>query len=189
LRALLFRVDCPSPDRWRDFYFKFLADDETAHLSAHLDGCPYCTREMLILRAFVPEPVPAPVPTESTTLWDQMQWWVAQLIQGPRMLPAAGIRGRASGDQQWMYNAGGMRLGVDSHRDPAQPDRCVLVGAVLGEDAVGWTVHLWRGAELIATTVVDDLGGFNFAGLTCGDYELTLTGPDMRVYLPGLSLQ
>jgi hypothetical protein len=144
---------------------------------------------MLILRAFVPEPVPAPVPTESTTLWDQMQWWVAQLIQGPRMLPAAGIRGRASGDQQWMYNAGGMRLGVDSHRDPAQPDRCVLVGAVLGEDAVGWTVHLWRGAELIATTVVDDLGGFNFAGLPCGDYELTLTGPDMRVYLPGLSLQ
>lgn len=187
LRTLLFRIDCPSPDQWRDFYFNLLVDDETAALAAHLQHCPYCTHEMLALQAFVPHPTQDAAPQPAASRWGRLRWWVAQLLQGPPVPVVAGLRGSA-GDGQWIYRAGEIQLGVDSRPDRAQPDRRVLVGALLAEDPQGWEAYLWQGMQLIATAQVDDLGGFSFAGLPRAAYELTLAGPETRIYLPGLSV-
>ncbi len=159
-------------------------------MAGHLELCPYCTREMLILRAFVPQTEPAldPAPDSGVSLWGRLQWWVAQLLQGPPVPLAAGLRGAAASDDQWIYRAGEIQLGVNSQPDQTQPDRRVLVGALMCDQPLGWTAHLWRGGQLVATAEVDDLGGFSFAGLPCADYELTLAGPESRIYLTGLAV-
>ncbi|MCC6167279.1 MAG: hypothetical protein IT329_08640 [Caldilineaceae bacterium] len=187
-RALLLRVDCPSPERWRDFYFHFLAGDEFAAMLAHLHGCPYCVRELLILHAFLIDPAPVPVAASSAKLCGHRQWWVATRLSEPHSAHTAGVCCGLCGEQQWAYSAGEFRLGVGSHRDPAQPDRRMLVGALFGKNALGWTAYLWRAARLVATTRLDELSAFSFAGLPGGGYELTLNGPGARIYVPGLAL-
>lgn len=188
LHTLLFRITCPSSDAWRDFYFNLLPAETGESMAAHLHGCPYCTREMLILQAFAPLPQPEPAAEPVPVLWERLRWWVAQLLHAPPTPLTAGLRGSAAGDQQWLYHAGERHIGIDSHPDRAQPDRRVLVGALLAQETIGWQAHLWRDSHLVATTQVDDLGGFSFDGLLPADYELTLTGPDTCILLPGLTL-
>ncbi|RIK48028.1 MAG: hypothetical protein DCC57_13740 [Chloroflexi bacterium] len=187
-RALLLRVGCPSPERWRDFYFHFLTDDESAAMLTHVHGCPYCARELLSLHAFLIDPAPVPVVASSARLCGRSHWWVATRLAEPHGGHAAGACCGLCGEQQWVYSAGEFRLGVGSHRDPAQPDRRILVGALFGENTSGWTVRLWHAARLIATTSADQLSTFSFAGLPDGGYELTLDGPGTRIYVPDLTL-
>lgn len=182
LRALLFRIECPSPDAWRDFYFGLLPDDLNAPMAAHLQQCPYCARELLILQSFVPlsESNFPPNPPQSP---GGLHWCVAQLMPGSL---ANGQRGCAARKHAWTYLAGKMRLMIDSDVFPGQPDRHLINGRVWVDQAPQWTAYLWRKSRLVATAQVDNLGAFQFAALPADRYELTLSGPQARVYLPKL---
>lgn len=185
IRALLFRVDCPAPDAWRDYYFGLLSDDLSAPMTDHLHGCPYCARELLILQSFVPLVEPNSM-TGPSPLLGGLQWWVARLLPG---LPTACQHPCAARKQSWTYLAGEMQVKIDGESMLSQPDRRLLKGRLFTDQLLGWTAYLWRRSRLVATARTNALGAFQFARLPAHRYEMTLAGPHARVYLPKLILR
>lgn len=73
--------------------------------------------------------------------------------------------------------------------DTTQPDRKIILGLVLGVATdQTLTVHLWQTNRKLATTPVDDLGNFVFAGLLAGLYELILSSPTFEIHIQAFNV-
>lgn len=193
LAARLYRVDCPSSLELGEYQLGRLGRERSAAISQHLRECPHCAREVAQLVTFLGdlEAVEQPGPLERAL--EKVRVTVARLVSGldretmgisPGLTPAfAGIRG--DDRQPYIYDADGVQIAIDISEDDRQPGR-TLFGMVIGADIGDLKAHLWRGNELVASVVLDELGNFKFEGLLPGHYELLLSDPDSEIFVQDL---
>ena len=140
LSGLLFRINCLSSDELQDYHFNFLPASQMAAFTRHLQSCPHCTRELTTLARFLasepeqivgwmPNNAPANQPSmpgaSAHNLLQRIQTVLANVLQGGQgshggMTPAFGAM-RGSDNNQPLYQAGDLQIGIDIQPDPQHP--------------------------------------------------------------------
>jgi len=184
LHARLFRINCPTSDELRDYHFGFLPDAQVTEITEHLGKCPHCTHDLVQLNEFLAEAAPE---TAMSPL-QRIKTIIAELMQGGQgaLTPAyAGMRG-GNAEDNLIYQAGEISIGLNIQSDTDQPDYKELLGSVSGLESGELTAHLWHAQQLVATTPVDDLDSFSFSQLAPGHYELILSTPTVKIQIPNI---
>ena len=185
-------MHCPSSDQLRDYHFNLLDNAEVISIDDHLHRCPHCTHHLAELNQFLsveeswteiePEPLAGPL--------QHIRQVIAELqrLGTSGFTPAfAGIHGGVQEDQ-YLYQAGDVQINIDIQNDPDRPELRDLLGVVLGGNIEGWTVHLWREQQRLATVLIDDLGSFRFSHLPPADYTLIISGPQVTIRVPRVAV-
>lgn len=188
MRAMFFRRVCPTSDELRDYHFDLLDEAERVEITRHLYTCPHCTHDLFALRKFIAQEVviaAQPTPSLLGTVLEQIRFVVAELIQGggSAMQPAYGVRGDQS-DQNLIYHAGDVRIGLDIQPDVNQLGRKEIIGSIVGLRMADITVSLWRDDHLLSSTKVDSLNSFTFSALQTAIYELLINGEALKIHIP-----
>lgn len=196
LAAALFRAMCPGPDALREYLFGFLPQAEEAELRTHLARCPHCAREYAELAQFVELP-PRQFQTDGPLA--RLGVAVAELLDSLSGLTSAtaGLRGRLDepfvlqmrlpGPSSEAASDTGTSFEVSLRVEPA-PDGVSLIGSVSDGLLEGWSVDLWQAGVLQASTVVDDLDGFEFSDFPLADFRLLFRSDDHLILTPPLLL-
>jgi hypothetical protein len=202
LRAQLFRRFCPHPDALRDYAFDLLDGDEARAVREHLALCPHCTRETFVDYGELLQAPVAPAPAAPLTdvgppdVLERIQFWVAQTFPGAGGLTPAlslrdgGIDGGNDDGVLGLFAVGSAQISLELEAVFEQPGRQMLVGLVSGVETASMEAHLWRDGSLVAVTDVDGTGSFEFADvdLAAGVYEVLLSGPDVKMRIPDLTI-
>ena len=185
LAQALYRSSCPDPQRLAEFQFSMLSEAETESISAHLAICPHCTAELEQLGDYLSEIGP----DLEYTFLERVKVLVARLLPPSgtgqpfaASVPAlAGVRGGAG--EPLFYEAGDVQITLEVQEDAVATAHKSILGLLTGEDSEGWQVSLWRDAELVASTTVDELGNFIFDRVAPATYNLLLRGDDVEIHL------
>ncbi len=186
LKAALYRITCPDSATLGNFHLGLLPEDAATKISAHLTGCPHCTREVEQLEAFLAETAVSLQP--STT--ERIRVWIAKRLPagGPGRsalgTPAFATRGGDSGPL--MYEAGDAQLSLEVQDDPEHPGRKAILGLVLGIDTEAVEARLSQNDQIVRAETLDTVGNFTFTDLPSGEYELTVSGPTIEIHLQEL---
>jgi anti-sigma factor RsiW len=191
LSQLLYRWDCPSPQRLGDYYLNPLSSDETTTITQHLRQCVRCDEEFAALRAFMEveqRPVDQPPeraarrPPPGQPRWREI---IAHLLP---QAPALALRGSATGPLT--AEAGDIRLLLDVK--PAPGSAVTLDGTVMAPDQDRWEgalVHLRREGAILQMAAVDDLGGFRCEAFPPGPTEVRIVSAEgQAIVLPDVDL-
>ncbi|MFW5942640.1 MAG: hypothetical protein ACOCXI_12625 [Chloroflexota bacterium] len=188
LAEYLYRSACPDAHQLGEYHLQLLSGPEAERIAAHLKMCPCCAQEVKQLQAYLDD-------VESDldySVLERLKVLVARLspdldVGGPLVGPAlAGVRGGDSGPL--VYTAEDVQVSLEVQDDVAAADRRSVLGLVLGADAEGWHVYLWRENEEIAHTTVDELGNFVLDGVEPNTYRLLLHGEQVLVHIPDLTV-
>jgi Putative zinc-finger len=193
LTAGLFRVTCPPSLTLGEYEAGLLEPAEAAVIRQHLTHCPHCARELGELQGYL-RLLP---PVFAAERWQQLQRQtrvlVARLVEafstlGGGLSPVpVGIRGEQAA--QLVYEAEDVQVILEVQPDAEQADRRVILGLVLGfEPGLEVRAQLWQQEELMATTLVDELGNFVLSGLVPGQYELIVSGGGLDVHIQELAV-
>jgi hypothetical protein len=117
---------------------------------------------------------------------DERPRLIAHLIHDSWRAPAAlAMRGRGR-ERQFLYSIEGRDIDLQVNEEN-EPDSLRLLGQVM--PAVhACPVHLTQGETSVGHTSTDDLGNFDFRGLTPGQYELWFDLADAQIWIPNLKL-
>lgn len=198
LRQALYRLNCPSPDTLRDYYWRYLAAEQQRQVEHHLDRCPHCTAELAELKEFVT----AERAESSDTLLSRAQQVAARLrlvvarIVSPARRPVLTLRGQTR--DVLLFSAGDTALSVNLEQETT--GAYTLFGQVLSPPAAlssGDRVRLtaYRGAKEPQETTtpvqvpLNANGGFAVPNLRSGVYQLVVCLSNRRIVVPTLKLK
>lgn len=187
-KAALYRITCPDSATLGNFHLGLLSDEAAAPIVDHLAICPHCTQEIAQLEAFLAETAVSLQPTtaERIKVWIAKQLPTGGSARGGLGTPAFAMRGGDTGPL--MYEAGDAQLTLEVQDDPEHPGRKSILGLVLGIETADVEVKLLRG-EMVETAVTLDPGGnFTFTNLAVGSYQLIVSGPDIEIQVPELTI-
>ncbi|MCA9991841.1 MAG: hypothetical protein H6666_03780 [Ardenticatenaceae bacterium] len=196
LQGQLYRATCLDSQQLMEYVADLSPAGVRTNLSAHINDCPHCSREVAELRAYR-----AAVAADLTPgLLTQLKGLVARLVPalpnageawGLGMPQLAGVRGAMRGADAgpMLYEAGEWQVSLEVQDDAARPGQRQLLGLILGAESTGWYVHVLQAARPVATAVVDELGNFVLTHLPAGTYELLISGPDTSLQLPDFVIQ
>lgn len=188
LTGQLYRSTCPSPAELGEYHLGLLPSDQAADVASHLAECPHCTREIAQLKDYLSELKP----DLEFSLLERIRVLVARLLRarrenGSSKEPAyAGLRGKAEGP--YLYQADDIQIAVEIQDDIERPGRKVLLGLVTDTDLQELEAHLWQADRWVETAPVDELGTFVIPNIAPGNYELTLSGPEVEIHIQGLEI-
>ena len=193
LRQNLFRAECPPSQQLGEYHLGLLSAEEAEAIREHVAGCPHCAAELEGLAHYMADLAEE---LEVSTV-SRVRVLIARLLDwsepgtGPAPgVPAyAGIRGEE--EVPLTYEADGIRITLDLAEDPDAPGRYLMMGLVSSSDTAlpHLTAHLFTADKLVATTPVDELGNFEFAGLERTTYHLILDGPDIEIIIEAVDVQ
>ena len=193
LRQNLFRAECPPSQQLGEYHLGLLPAEEAKMIREHMTWCSHCSAEIEGLARYMAD---LASDLEARTI-SRVRVLIARLLDwsepgtGPAPgVPAyAGIRGEA--EVPLTYEADGIRITLDLAEDPEAPGRYLMMGLVSSSDTTlpHLTARLFTSDELVATTPVDDLGNFEFAGLERATYHLVLDGPDIEIIIEAVDVQ
>lgn len=178
LISRLYRASCPSTDELGEFQLRMLPSDQMLIISQHVRECPLCTREIEQLKEYLSDLTPG---TEGNLL-QQTKRLVAQLVSGGGALgtvgePSFALRGEGEGPLT--YEVGGILIVIDIQE--AVDGKLNILGQVAAEQQDDWTaalVKLKQKDQPELTTTVDDLGAFQFEGLSPGPVDIQIEAKD-----------
>jgi len=188
LRQRLYRILCPSSDQLLAYQQGWLDVQLQSQIRSHLRDCPHCAGELRLLSETTHAPPEVP------TLISRLRRVIAvTLAPGPHfgLTPAyGGLRGAHGG--QYAYRAENLELTLDVQRT-ARSDRVVLVGMLLDEEGVSEgmeraTASLLDDANVVSSTMIDELGNFVLEDIAPGNYSLSLRLPTLEVVVEALTL-
>jgi anti-sigma factor RsiW len=190
LTAALYRATCPDTSELGEYHLGMLSGPQAAIVEQHLDECPYCSREVAQLDAFMEQVKP----DLAYSTAERIKIWIARLVPdvqaGPGSpAPAFAMRGVAedeAGDRSLVFEAGEVQLMIEIQDEPGDTGRKAIIGLVIGIDPAGAEARLWQEGQPVATTAVDDLGNFSFSNLDSGHYELILAGAETEIHVQEL---
>ncbi|WP_420643954.1 hypothetical protein [Candidatus Leptofilum sp.] len=188
-KAALYRITCPDSATLGNLHLGLLPNEATAQIEEHLAICPLCTEELAQLEVFLAETAVSHEPSTA----ERIKIWIAKRIptggqsRGGVGTPAFAVRG--GDDGPLMYEAGNAQLSLEVQDDPDHPGRKAILGLVLGIETEAVTVRLFAGEGTETAVTLDDSGNFTFANLEKGRFELLLSGPDIEIYLPKLTIK
>ena len=170
LTSRLHRAACPSTDDLGEFHLRMLPSDQMLVISQHVRECPLCTREIEQLKEYLSELAPG---TEGNLL-QRTKRLVAQLLSGPGAgEPALALRGKS--EEPLTFEVGGIIIVINIQQ--AVDGKLNILGQVAAEQQDDWTaalVKLNQEDQPELTTTVDDLGAFQFEGLSPGLVDLQI---------------
>jgi hypothetical protein len=168
LRKQFYRVNCPTPIELGDYHLDYLPAPQELVVSAHLQECLLCKREVAILKDFLDSL------TQESGWIETSKVLVARLMDGlseNSLVPA--LRGEAKGPLT--FEADGLVIVLDIQ--PANEGNFNILGQVAADDQDHWTgavIELRQGNQLGISTTVDDLGAFRCEGIMSGKQELRI---------------
>jgi hypothetical protein len=175
LRKQSYRVTCPTPMQLGEYHLGYLPAPDLLVVSQHLRECILCSREVAALENFLTSLAPA------SGLMGTAKVLIARLVGASSensFGPAApALRGEAKGPLT--FEADGIVIVLDIQ--PVMEGRVDVLGQVAADDQEKWTgalVEVRQGAELQASTTVDDLGTFRAGELRSGPQELRIIPKD-----------
>lgn len=191
LKRRLYRAECPETLALAEYEMDLLPAGRAQALTAHVDACPHCARELEATRAFLKE-----VASDlEYSFLARVKVLIARLVPdgfggdplGPALgTPAFAVRGGDTGPL--LYEADDVQVTVEVQADADRPGRKTILGLVLGAETAGWQAHLWRDGARTAGTAVDELGNFTFSGLEPATYALIVGGDDVEIHVPELEV-
>jgi hypothetical protein len=190
LKKQLYRMNCPTPMELGDFHLGYLRDPQWLVVKQHVRECVLCRRELAEMEEFLEETA------VQTSLLKRINVHIARLVSGKDMdqesgefssPPAfAGLRGKE--DEPFIYQVDNIRIVIEVQDDVEQMGFKTLLGLVTGLESNDFTIQVSQGGQAMATTSVDEIGNFIISHLSPGHYKLILTGPNMEIHIPSLSV-
>ena len=189
----LYRSNCPAPSELGEYHLGMLPVVRAEAVKRHLDECPHCRREIAQLEGYLTDLEPTLNPDPLQQVVERVRVLVARLIGGGTggslpgpwaMTPAyVGVRGDES-DVPLVYQADEVQVIIEIETDADRPDHKTVLGLVIGlDEASELKAHLWQAGQRVTTTPVDKLGNFVLTGLSTGEYELLLAGPELEIHI------
>lgn len=184
LTSRVFRHDCPEPMILAELQTGQLTAAQAGKVRNHVRDCPYCKAEITKLDQFLDL---TSSDLEISTL-DRVRVMIGRLMEGPgqqglTLQPAmAGVRGSVDGPRY--YRAGELQVAINTERDPDNPGRMILFGALSAPKGSGWQVMIIYNSELIDECAVDSNGNFFFANLKSTTYSIQLINEAQEIILP-----
>lgn len=188
LKAALYRITCPDSAALGNYHLGLLPDEAAASIAKHVAICPHCTQEIAQLEAFLVETAVSLQPTTT----ERIKVWIAQRLPtggaswGQLGAPAFATRGGNAGPL--MYEAGDAQLSLEVQDDPEHPGRKSILGLVLGIATSDAEAKLLRGNLPETAVSLDDGGNFTFTNLAVGAYQLIVSGPEIEIHVPELTI-
>jgi hypothetical protein len=182
LRRTLHRFDCPATHAVGEYGLGLLDPVQATLVAGHVNECDACRTELQTLRAFLADPMPMPMP-----VLERARRIVATLFTPAPGLALGGLRGNAA-STAGVYEVDNVTLTLGPGPSPGTLIGLVTVVGSLPDQLMGRGVRLIeRGGETLTSTV-DDLGNFEFAGVTPGQYALEVELPDALVVVQELRI-
>lgn len=184
LQQLFYRMGCPDSLRIGEYQAGLLTGEPRNQFEQHLTICPHCSRELATMRRFIAQVGPdlkealfaPPAAAGRPRL-------VARLLS-----PAAlSVRGGAE-DGPLVYEADDFQVTIEVMADVTRPGHKTLFGLIVAAFPAGWQVELSQQGQLVATTISDELGNFEFEGVKTGSYDWAVIRPELEITLPLLTI-
>ncbi|MBK7897544.1 MAG: hypothetical protein IPJ90_22215 [Anaerolineaceae bacterium] len=188
LKAALYRITCPDSAALGHYHLGLLPDAAATPIAEHLAICPHCTQEIAQLEAFLVETAVSHQPSIS----ERIKVWIAKRLptggqpQAGWSSPTFAVRGGDTGPL--MYEAGDAQLSLEVQDDPEHPGRKSILGLVLGIDTANVAARLLQADKEGTAVPLSPGGNFAFTNLAVGPYQLIITGPDIEIHLPELTI-
>lgn len=169
LRINLRRTSCPDIMVLVDFRAGFLGAEQEASLRAHLQECPTCAEDLAALDQAADDK--APPARQGRVRFARIIPSTAPGRAERLLIPQLAMRGGGGAAQAFVCD--GVKISLQSQADATRPPLRRLVGKVRAApgDFNGWTLQLWQGLTLAASTALEPNGAFAFGGLEAGRYE------------------
>lgn len=169
LKGRLFRATCPPSLELAEFFARTLPDPQMLMISAHVRGCPHCTRELAELREFM----------GADTMSDESPLGKAQALVA-RLVSTSPAFGALRGERRGPIILQAEDITITLDLQTGSNETVSMIGQLAADDQDQWTgatVNLQRGRLQELTTTVDDLGTFVFHQLTPGPVQLKIVTP------------
>jgi len=186
LSARLYRLNCPASIDLGEYHLGLLPAERRMAVAQHLLECPHCRQEIAELKGYLVRLAPPAGAGFLEQAREQARVVIARLAGGKGRAPGettpglayagaafAGLRGGSQAPL--MLEADGILIVLDVQ--PAPEGRALLTGHVAAELQDAWTgarVELRQGGVQFRATAVDDLGGFQFEGVSPGSAEIQI---------------
>jgi hypothetical protein len=201
---------CPTSEALAAYHQGTLQGDQRASISEHIVECPYCSREIELLKQLTNEALAGRSPPG---LWNIMnaatnghQHTGTGLTAGrlrrvlAELLPPApglaavygAVRG-AGPTSQYAYHAENLQITIGVQSLAHHVDRRIVVGVLAIDDDLPEvldqaTASLFDHDQPISTTDLDELGNFVLDNIDPGTYRLSLRLSDREVVIEALTL-
>jgi hypothetical protein len=190
LTAALYRATCPDSIELGEYRLGMISGPRAHSIAQHLRECPYCSREIAQLDAFLTQVKP----DLAYTTAERVKIWIARRVPdltagvgGPA--PAFALRGAKddeAADRSLVFEAGDAQVMIEIQDEPGDTGRKAIIGLVIGIDPEDLEARLWQDGQPVTVTAVDDLGNFTFSNLGPGRYELILAGSGAEIHIQEL---
>lgn len=180
LHRMLYRVDCPPPQRLGEWNLQLLDPDAALGVAQHVRDCDLCKQELDLWRAYARQPVGNP-----NGGLDTVRRLVARLVP-PLAAPAlGGLRGSTAPTVQ-VYEVDEVTITLGHGQTSNDIIGLVLATEHAPEDLVGQPVRLLTRDGPIQVTALDDIGNFNFDGVAPGQAILEIELPTATIVIEEL---
>ena len=192
LHARLYRWNCPSSAKLRDFAFELLNPEENTVVEKHVKHCIRCREDLKQLDDFLDLneedlPVELPVPSQTQdppplrphAIVAAFVSEPAQAYRGAATTRTPVLRGTAS--EMLTFVAGPDK--VYMQLTPSSNGSNLLTGRLFTADRDHWTdaiVEMWRERTLECTTIIDDKGKFRCQVHESGVVQVRIIAEDGR---------
>ena len=183
LRHSLYRFDCPDAHTLGEYQLDVLDQVRRTRIATHTLDCDECRAELQTLRTFLAAPISLP-----DTVVARARRIVATLFAPPKGDPSyAALRG-ASDVSTRVYEAGDVTLTLGPGQTSGSLFGLVVAAGLDPTSLAGRAVSLLARGGVPITTTLDDLGNFEFTGITPGRYAIEIDLPDGVVVVEELQV-
>jgi hypothetical protein len=170
LSITLRRWDCPPSQQLGDYELDLLSGTERLVVESHLQRCARCQEELDELRRFL-KPAREPAAPNAGRAWQRAL--VAQLLPAS----ASALRGSSPAARIDLFGIQEGDAIITVQWRPGPTGTAAVLAQIADESQERWTgalVEFRREQALVATTMVDDLGGFSAGDLPGGAVEIRI---------------
>ncbi len=183
----LFRVDCPSLDKLRDYAFNLLTEDVQKMIDKHLKHCAHCQQDIASMKTFSDRASNQVESERSSKLAPMHKWPLVppnalfgrtssiDVIKGLR------VRGSINGI---LLEASDVSIALEVEQN--DDHGLTLVGQMIVPDLQVWNealVELWRDGQIIRFAMVDDTGVFECNTDSVANIRLVITNQNEQVVI------
>lgn len=189
------RANCPDSQLLGEYVLDVLKKSARQELENHLTQCEFCSHEYAQLNGWLLEPQPGTQTqkVENTdTIAQLLKRVVATVLTVARPMPLQmSLRGTAR-PIPLTYEADGVIINVAVQKAGTSHNDLQVVGQVMGEDeeaeldTTGAEARLIHSGAVVATEVVDEIGGFFFNQVKATDFDLEIQLKDRIIVVPNL---
>lgn len=202
LSALLFRLRCPDPEALLNYQWGLLPEKQALVIAAHLSECSHCYTEANRLHPPVlstsKETTAKDINSVTGIFGQKLRLLVAQLLPGDPMLAPvrsakseldSGTRGPASTTD--IYAVEELDWDIVLSYLVQSNATYTLQGQLLGvsaEQVNAFKASLVHDDTVIGTVDLNEVGVFEFASLSTGEYTLCFHTEQVKVCIPHIAL-